>query len=109
MTSTSTLTRVPLIEVADRVREVLDNVDYDDVSSATDAELLNPIAASINARAKLQAVMLTHLGQAEHRGSTVVRHGIRTSSWLTHVLHSHSLERARDQVRQAKAMRERFP
>jgi hypothetical protein len=110
MTSTSTLPRVRLGEVADRVNEVLDNVDYTDgFDLMSDADLLNSVAGSIGTLAKLQAVLLTQLAEAEHRGSTTVRHGIRTSSWLTHVLHSHSLERARDQVRQARAMRERFP
>lgn len=110
MTSTSTLTRVPLSEVADRVNEVLDNVDYEEgVAHLSDADLLDSVAGSIAALAKLQAVMLTQLGQAEYRGSTIVRHGVRTPAWLTHVLHSHSLERAREQVRQARAMRERFP
>ena len=109
MTSTSTLTRVPLVEVADRVNEVLDNVDYEGLAFVSDADLLDSVAASIAALAKLQAVMLTQLGQAEQRGSTDVRHGVRTSSWLTHGLHSHSLERARDLVRQARATRERFP
>ncbi len=109
MTSTSTLTRVPLREVAERVNEVLDNVDYDGLAFVSDADLLDSVAGSIAALAKLQAVMLTQLGQADHRGSTDVRHGVRTPAWLTHGLHSHSLERARDVVRQARAMQERFP
>lgn len=92
------------------MNDVLDNVDYDDgVASLSDADLLDSVAGSIAALAKLQAVMQTQLGQAEHRGSTAVRHGVRTPAWLTHVLHSHSLERARDHVRQARAMQERFP
>jgi hypothetical protein len=97
-----------LVADAELVR-VLGELDHESICRLSDTELLHSITAKVRQLAQVQGFLDAELAEAEARGVTQVQFGVCTATWFAGTTHSADGRRAGRMVKQALAIKTRFP